>query len=45
MSSRNPTLTLRQIVEFADEVAVLVATRVRKPRDAINVLGSEDAGR
>ena len=29
MSSRDPTLTLRQIVEFADEVAALVATRVR----------------
>ncbi|HXA09116.1 MAG TPA: HepT-like ribonuclease domain-containing protein [Chthoniobacterales bacterium] len=30
MSSRDPTLTLRQIVEFADEVAVLVATRARE---------------
>jgi uncharacterized protein with HEPN domain len=30
MSSRDPTLTLRQIVEFADEIAALVATRVRE---------------
>lgn len=29
MSRRDPDLTLRQIVEFADEVAALVATRVR----------------
>ena len=30
MSSRDPTLTLRQIVEFADEIAALVAKRVRE---------------
>ncbi len=29
MSSRDPTLTLRQIVEFADEIAGLVAARAR----------------
>jgi uncharacterized protein with HEPN domain len=33
MSSRDPTLTLRQIVEFADEIAALVATRVREDLD------------
>jgi uncharacterized protein with HEPN domain len=30
MSRREPELTLHQIVEFADEVAALVATRVRE---------------
>ena len=30
MSSREPELTLRQIVEFADEVAALVAPRARE---------------
>ena len=30
MSERDLTLTLRQIVEFADEIAALLATRTRK---------------
>lgn len=30
MSRREPELTLRQIVEFADEVAALVTTRTRE---------------
>ena len=30
MSRREPELTLRQIVEFADEVAALVTTRARE---------------
>jgi len=30
MSDRDLTLTLRQIVEFADEIATLLATRTRK---------------
>ncbi len=34
MSSRDPTLTLRQIVEFADEIAALIVTRTRDELDA-----------
>ncbi len=30
MSRRDPALTLRQIVEFADEIAALVVTRARE---------------
>ena len=33
MSSRDPALTLRQIVEFADEIAALMARRVREDLD------------
>lgn len=33
MSSRDLTLTLRQIVEFADEIAALLAKRLRKDLD------------
>lgn len=33
MSSREPALTLRQIVEFADEIAVLVGARRREDLD------------
>ena len=33
MSGHDPTLTLRQIVEFADEIAALVAKRVREDVD------------
>jgi len=33
MSSRDPTLTLRQIVEFADEIAALLVSRVREDLD------------
>jgi uncharacterized protein with HEPN domain len=34
MSDRDLTLTLRQIVEFADEIAALLATRTRKDLDS-----------
>jgi uncharacterized protein with HEPN domain len=33
MSDRDLALTLRQIVEFADEIAALIATRARKDLD------------
>jgi uncharacterized protein with HEPN domain len=34
MSDRDPALTLGQIVEFADEIAALLATRARKDLDS-----------
>lgn len=34
MSDRDLTLTLGQIVEFADEIAALLATRTRKDLDS-----------
>ena len=34
MSDRDLTLTLGQIVEFADEIAALLATRMRKDLDS-----------
>ena len=34
MSGRDPSLTLRQIIEFSDEIATLVAGRAREELDA-----------
>lgn len=34
MSSRDPTLTLRQILDFSDEIVGLIGSRIREDLDA-----------